>query len=214
VNPDGADLMKTTSIRKSSASLAAVLLTVIGISLSPADADTAKPSAAAGVSGSVSGNKDDFDYLVGAWTTRQKRLKARGVGSSEWIEAPPNQHCAQTYLGGLAILEQSQSPEHQPAGLFLYTFNTTKQQWAIYWVNGKTGQLDPPNIGGFAGTKGEFYGDDEDNGRPIRVRIVWTKSDQDHARWEQAYSYDGRTWETNWISDFTRGDPAVICPKA
>ena len=28
-------------------------------------------------------------------------------------------------------------------------------------------------------------------GRPVTVRYAWTKIDQDHARWEQAFSYDG-----------------------
>ena len=51
------------------------------------------------------------------------------------------------------------------------------------------------------------------DGRPIKVRIVWTHADPDHARWEQSFSFDHRTWEVNWISDFTRADPAVLCPS-
>jgi hypothetical protein len=160
------------------------------------------------------GDIHDFEYLIGAWTTQQRRLKARGVGSSDWIEAPANQHCAVSYLGGLDIVEDSWSPAKTPSGLFLYTFNPGKQQWAIRWVNPKTGEPDPPSVGGFAGMRGEFYGEDVDNGRPIKVRIIWTKLDRDHARWEQAFSYDNRTWETNWITDFTRGDPAVICHRS
>jgi hypothetical protein len=58
---------------------------------------------------------------------------------------------------------------------------------------------------------GEFYGEDRDDGRPIKVRYTWTKLDRDHARWEQAFSYDDRTWETNWTADFTRADPAQAC---
>lgn len=55
--------------------------------------------------------------------------------------------------------------------------------------------------GGFQGNHGEFYGDDEDNGHPIKVRYTWDKLDHDHARWKQAFSYDNRTWETNWIGE-------------
>lgn len=65
--------------------------------------------------------------------------------------------------------------------------------------------------GGFQGNHGEFYGDDEDNGHPIRVRYTWDKLDHDHARWKQAFSYDNRTWETNWIGEFVRADPAEVC---
>jgi len=43
------------------------------------------------------------------------------------------------------------------------------------------------------------------------VRFTWNKIDQNHARWEQAFSYDDRTWETNWTADFERADPAKAC---
>src|SRR5262245_4094957 len=32
------------------------------------------------------GAAHDFDYFAGGWTTRQRRLKTRGVGSAEWEE--------------------------------------------------------------------------------------------------------------------------------
>src|SRR3569833_2764967 len=35
--------------------------------------------------------------------------------------------------------------------------------------------------------------------------------DADHARWEQAFSYDSHTWENNWAADFERADPATTC---
>lgn len=154
------------------------------------------------------GELHDFDYLIGAWTTRQQRLKVRNSGSGEWVAAPANSHCAHRYLDGGAIVEESRSPDAAPAGLFIYAFDRQRSQWSIYWLNAKTGQLDPPLVGGFVGPRGEFYADDHDGRRAIRVRVVWTLSDRDHARWEQAFSYDNRTWETNWISEFTRSaDP-------
>jgi hypothetical protein len=206
------ETMKSAPSRETTILLTTVLLACIGTSVAALGADTPKPIPP-GYSTSLSGSKEDFDYLVGAWTTQQKRLKAFGVSGSEWIEAPANRHCVLPYSGGRAIVEQSQLPNNEPVGLFLYTFSPTKQQWAIRWVDAKTGQPDPPYIGGFKGNRGEFYGEDEYKGRPIKVRIIWTNPDHDHARWEQSFSYDDRTWEINWISDFTRGDPTVICSK-
>ncbi len=204
--------MLSAPIRNTSILFAVVLFSANGSSQGASSADKPKRPLPPGFSTSVTGSKHDFDYLAGAWTTRQKRLKVLAAGSSDWVEAPANRHCARTYLSDGVIVEQSQFPNNVPAGLFLYTFNPAKQQWAIRWVNGKTGELEPPYVGGFQGTRGEFYGDDDYNGRPIRVRIIWTNPDRDHARWEQSFSFDDRTWEINWISDFTRGDPAVICP--
>jgi hypothetical protein len=83
----------------------------------------------------------------------------------------------------------------------------------LYWIDPKTGKLDNPLIGGFVGSHGDFYGDDVEDGRPVRVRYSWTKQDNDHARWEQAFSFDNKTWEVNWISEFTRADPATTCKR-
>jgi quinol monooxygenase YgiN len=44
----------------------------------------------------------------------------------------------------------------------------------------------------------------------ILVRFHWTSPVPDAARWEQAFSADGgRSWETNWIMEFTRSDGAA-----
>jgi hypothetical protein len=206
--------MKSAPICKPCVLVTAVSLAWIGTQVTALGAVAQNQPLAPGYSTSLKGAPHDFDYLIGAWTTQQKRLKALAVGSREWVEAPANQHCAVPYLNGRAIVEQSQFPDNRPAGLFIYTFNSIQQQWSIRWVNGKTGELETPLVGGFQGTRGEFYGDDDYNGRPIKVRIIWTNPDRDHARWEQSFSFDDRTWEVNWISDFTRGDPAVICPNA
>jgi hypothetical protein len=78
------------------------------------------PTAPPGYWLSRSGAIDDFDFLAGAWTTVQRRLKTRGVGSTEW-------------------------------------------------------------------------------------------KDRDHARWEQAFSFDNQSWETNWTTDFTRTQQVIPC---
>lgn len=89
-------------------------------------------------------------------------------------------------------------------------FDREKHQWAVRSVSGR-GQMDPGVFGGFTGNKGYFYGPDMDRGRLIKVRQIWTEIDHDHMRWEEAWSYDDKTWVTNWISEFTRTDPATAC---
>jgi hypothetical protein len=62
----------------------------------------------------------------------------------------------------------------------------------------------PPQIGHFdANGIGEFFAGDTFNGKPIVVRYRWnTVNGLPH--FEQAYSDDrGKTWETNWICDYT-----------
>ena len=170
-------------------------------------------SAPPGYSLSHTGGKSDFDFLVGAWTTVQRRLKARGVGSAEWKDSPPNVHCATRYLDGTVTVEESFSPTKTATGLFVYTFDAEKQQWSLYWINPKSAKLDAPLLGGFDGALGQFYGEDVDDGRPIKVRYSWVIEDRNHARWEQAFSFDNRSWETNWTTEFTRTESVQQCQR-
>jgi hypothetical protein len=156
------------------------------------------------------GGVHDFDYFAGAWTTKQHRLKTRGAGSTDW-EDFPGTVCLTPHLGGMVTVDELLFPTKGWSGLTVRTFHLEKHQWFIYWISSKTGALGTPVIGGFDGDRGEFYGDDDDNGRPIKVRYAWTKLDPDHAHWEQSFSYDGRTWEINWTADFLRADPATVC---
>jgi hypothetical protein len=85
-------------------------------------------------------------------------------------------------------------------------FDLVKRQWNIYWVNSRDGRMDTPGqVGGFDGDVGLFYGQDTDEGKPVKVVYRWEKQGPRNARWEQAFSYDdGKTWETNWIIELTR----------
>lgn len=155
------------------------------------------------------GSQDDFAYFQGGWTTLQHKLKARG--GDEW-ETFPGNLCMTRHLDGLATVDELYFPTLRRAGLTLRTFDPARRQWSIYWVSSATGKLDPiPVVGGFAGQRGEFYAADRVNGVHVKVRYLWVISDRDHAHWEQAFSYDDRTWETNWRADFTRADAARIC---
>jgi len=190
------------------------MLSTVSLGGSAAEGAAAAPGAAQvppGYSLNGTGNRADFEFLAGAWTTQQRRLKKRGVGSVDWSDSPANVHCATRYLDGAFIAEESYSPTKTPSGLFVYTFDVAKRQWSLYWIDPKSGKLDAPLVGGFVNERGEFYGEDVEDGRPIKVRYSWVKRDADHARWEQAYSFDNTTWETNWISEFVRADPASHC---
>ena len=94
-------------------------------------------------------------------------------------------------------------------GLNATSIQPAIKQWSLYWMTDRDGALLPPVVGRFENGRGEFYGDDEDRGRPVRVRFIWSKITSSSAQWEQAFSLDqGQTWETNWIMEMTRIDKA------
>lgn len=147
---------------------------------------------------------DDFDFLNGAWAVRNRRLKRRHVGSDDWDEFPGVSAC-RPLLGGLANVDEIVFPTKGFAGATLRTFDRAEAEWSLYWINSATGGLFPPVRGRFADGRGVFFGDDEDDGRPVKVRFVWSEVTPVAARWEQAFSVDGgRTWEVNWVMEFSR----------
>jgi hypothetical protein len=60
------------------------------------------------------------------------------------------------------------------------SFDLVRRQWSIHCISSASGALDPGVVGGFTGDRGEFYGEDE---------------------------HDGRPWETNWIMELMRAAP-------
>lgn len=156
------------------------------------------------------GTIHDFDDLAGAWTVANRRLRARGVGSDDWDEFPAAS-CLTVHLGGVVNVDEIHFPTKGWSGLTLRTFDLARNQWSIYWINSRDGVLFPPVVGGFTGARGEFYGEDQDDGRPVLVRFVWLRQGGARFRWEQAFSTDGGVrWETNWTMDLSRS-PTATC---
>lgn len=166
-------------------------------------AAAAESPACVGAAELPTGDVHDFDFFTGEWTLQNRRLKVRGVGSNEWEEFPAVTQARQQ-LGAMVNVDEINYPTKGWSGLTVRVFNPEKRQWSIYWVSSKRGVVDPPQVGGFTGNRGEFYGEDEDEGRHVKVRYIWVKTGPDTAHWEQAFSYDGKTWETNWTNDLVR----------
>jgi hypothetical protein len=164
---------------------------------------SATESLAAAATGA--GGARDFDFWMGAWKIHNRRLRERLKGSTEWEEFAAT--CvARPILGGAANEDELRT-EHAGGfiGMTFRFFDAATGKWSLYWADSRRGVLDPPVVGAFAGDTGVFEGADSFEGRPIRVRFIWSRTASGTPRWEQAFSADGgKTWETNWIMDMTR----------
>lgn len=149
----------------------------------------------------------DFDFLEGTWQVRHQRLKRRLAGCDEWEHFNGSSHLRLLMAGSANV---DDGVLELPAGTYravtLRSFDPVSGLWAIWWLDGRhPHQLDAPMIGRFTNGVGTFYADDTFEGRPIRVRFLWTGITAQHCHWEQAFSTDGGlTWETNWRMAFTR----------
>lgn len=160
----------------------------------------------------------DFDFLVGQWNTRQRRLRQRLQGCADWEQFDAT-ITMQKLPGGMANFDTFVAPAWRPGwvGQTLRIFDPATARWSIHWFTNDGAGIDPgtgglvaPVVGGFVGDEGRFEGDEIIDGRNVRVQFLWSRLGPDAARWQQAFSVDGgRTWEVNWIADFSRAGTAT-----
>ncbi|MEO6690019.1 MAG: DUF1579 family protein [Dokdonella sp.] len=150
----------------------------------------------------------DFDFLVGQWQVRHRRLKERLADSHEWVEFDGTCTMRQLMDGWGNVDDNVMSmPTGAYRGVGLRSYDPATGQWAIWWLDGRNpfGNLDPPVKGRFESGVGNFYSNDTLRGKTVRVRYTWSRITPTSAHWEQAYSPDsGQTWETNWTMEFRR----------
>jgi hypothetical protein len=174
--------------------------------MSPAHSaqDTPKPPAtAANLSG-----LHDFDWLVGDWRVKHRRLKERLADSHEWVEFEGTCSMRQLMEGWGNVDDNFLDiPGGAYRAVGLRSYDPTSGQWAIWWLDGRNpfGELDPPVKGRFENGVGNFLANDTLRGKTVLVRFTWSQITPTSAHWEQAFSPDGgKTWEVNWTMEFKR----------
>jgi hypothetical protein len=146
----------------------------------------------------------DFDFYVGTWTVRNRRLRKALAGCTEWYEFEATS-TARAIVGGMGNVDEYEAPSEGIVGFTIRMYDPEHDHWLLYWAGRTGGPLLNPQVGRMEDGRGDFYADDTWEGKPIRVVYRWTVLGDDEARWEQAFSEDGgETWETNWVMESTR----------
>lgn len=151
----------------------------------------------------------DFDFDLGRWITHTRRLRhplTGSTGSKDWFEMSGITTVKPVWDGAanLATLE-SDGPTGHLQLLALRMYNPQTHQWSLNFANSNVGVPSVPMVGEFKDGVGEFYDQEDYNGRSILVRFRMWSISPNSAQSEQAFSPDGgKTWETNWINRYTR----------
>jgi len=148
----------------------------------------------------------DFDFEMGRWRVHLERLVKPLSHSTTWISYDGTSVVRPVWggLANLGELEVDGGGKHVE-GLSLRIYDARARQWRIHWANSSDGVLGPAMVGGFAKGRGEFYDQEDFEGRPIFVRFIFSGISTTSFKIEQAFSDDGgKSWETNWITTFTR----------
>lgn len=163
------------------------------------------PPAAAPVPAATRDGAHDFDFELGTWKTKLRRLTKPLSGSSEWVSYEGTTTVRPVWGGKANLVELvADGPAGRIEALSLRLYDPATRQWSLHFASARSGEVSPPSIGSFADGRGTFYANETLGDRPIRVRFVITPS-PDAIRFEQAFSADGgATWEVNWIAEDTR----------
>ena len=117
----------------------------------------------------------DFDFFMGRWEVRNRRLVERLAGSDEWDEF--DSKVAVRHLPGGLGNEDVFCTDYGGGfvGMSFRFYDPETGEWSIYWADTRRpGLLDPPVIGSFSGDTGIFEGSRHVRGQadPRAVHVV------------------------------------------
>jgi hypothetical protein len=144
----------------------------------------------------------DFDFLIGKWKLKHRKLKSRLTNSNEWEEF-------ETVVEDFAVMEGVGNMDIGHAtidgkpweGRTIRLFDPKTRLWSLFWMASNAGAMDPPVVGSFENGVGHFFGRDSFKGKSVIVLFRWDARDKEHSKWSQAFSTDnGKTWEWNWYN--------------
>jgi hypothetical protein len=199
--------MKKTILLKTMVLAMASILVVVCLPFHAAAQQ--KPDASKNISQAATAPRDgqrDFDFEIGTWKTRLKRLLNPLTGSTKWVEYEGTTVVRKIWDGNANLVELDVSGSAGSIkALSLRLYNPESRQWSLNFANIKSGVMAVPTIGDFKNGRGEFYNQETFNGRAILVRFIISDITQNSCHFEQAFSDDGgKTWEVNWIATDTR----------
>lgn len=148
----------------------------------------------------------DFDFEIGRWKTQVSRLQRPLTGSTSWVELEGTTVVRKLLDGRANVAELDiAGASGRIQGVSLRLYEPESRQWSLNFASLSSGTLTPPTVGRFSKGRGEFYGNESLDGKPIAVRFVITCATADECRFEQAFSADGgKSWEMNWVATDTR----------
>lgn len=144
-----------------------------------------------------------FDWEIGKWRTSVQVL-AEPLSDTEdvWLKFDGTSVVKPLMNGNANVVElRLTGAAGTVKGLNFRLFEPGAQRWSSTFANLRDGMLTPSVYGTFDGGVGTFVGDDQLDGRAIKIRFIVERQGPDRAKFTQAFSADGgATWETNWIA--------------
>jgi hypothetical protein len=138
---------------------------------------------------------------VGRWRVRNRRRTPSG--SWEEFDSTLNNWPVMGNMGNVGD-NVFHAPSGTYRGMSIRAFDSETRQWRSWWLDGRRPHTIASSVAGtFNEGVGTLLGEDEIDGRKMRVRSQWSRAGGS-PHWEQATSIDGKNWETDWSASFER----------
>lgn len=107
----------------------------------------------------------DFDFEIGTWKTRLRRLLNPLTGSTTWVEYEGITVVRKVWNGRANLVELSaDGAAGHFEGLSLRLYNPKSRQWSLNFASTNGGVMTPPTVGEFKSGRGEFFNQETYNG--------------------------------------------------
>lgn len=150
----------------------------------------------------------DFDFALGEWEVQNYMLQSRLTNDTTWNTMPATATIFKKMNGMLVMDEFRYQQNDEPqVGSSFRIYNKNTGLWSIYWATTAAPDLGllPQVTGRFKDGIGTFYGEEDFNGKMVRLRFIWKAINEDLLYWEQAYFDEKKGhWEVNWKMEFSR----------
>ena len=149
----------------------------------------------------------DFDFDFGVWKIHMSRLEKPLSGSKTWFQMDGTTTIRKIWDGRANVAEVEADGGGHPhlEILALRLYDPVAHEWSLNFSNSRVGTFGVPSVGKFENGRAVFMDQETYNGRTIWVRFIIGPTGPNSAHSEQAFSADqGKTWETNWVNDYTR----------
>lgn len=148
-----------------------------------------------------------FDFDLGTWKTHSRRLLHPLTGSQDRVEMDGTTVVRKVWEGRANLAEYDANGTAGHITLMaLRWFKPATHEWNIDFATPQVGMLGSvPGVGTYRNGRIDFYDYEMIGGRSVLVHFSIWKITDDSAQSEQAFSEDGgKTWEVNWINQYTR----------
>lgn len=139
----------------------------------------------------------DFDFDLGTWKTDIVRKADPLSASNETVHMTGVVKISKLWSGRAQVeeIEANGPKDSHWEGMTVFLYDPKARQWSMNFASGSVGKMTPPTIGRMVDGRIELYGADTFDGRPVKIRAVWSDFTPNSHTYREYVSADGgKTW--------------------